>query len=345
MRKIILLLISFALLFTACQQKEAEDRSAGLPAPDTTSCTIEPIAFPFGEWEIEDGEAYMWDCFLEEQYYIFEGNRENKEDVYQYTVYSYDLIDGTWEKAEFQWNALLKKNHVNLLGNYQTDQAGNIYFLGCKAVHKETESHEGRIYCVDTNGTLTQISPEKEMFGAGEEIQSFRLLEDGNYLVMAESMAEGFVYYADFQKGEAVKTTLPTGVDVALALNAMCILEDQVVYPYWQNEKECAVQFRKYKERVPEKIVVFDYDFSEEESVYLWNVSKSVQGEAYMLASKGLYEISGDTATQILGKKDLAPIFDKYNDVIYTKQAEEREYFCVVQNDKDIALFKIGVEK
>ncbi len=345
MKRIILIIVSLTLLFTACHEKEPENSPVNLVNTDTASCTIEQIAFPFGEWEFGAVESYMWDCFQEEQYYIFEGNKENESDVYQYKIYSYDFINETWKESDFQWNALLKQNHVDLLGNYQADKAGNIYFLGCETAHEGKEQSEERIYCIDTNGTLAQMDSGKKLLGEDETIRSFRLLEDGNFLVTAESKEDCHIYHIDFLNEKVSQTSLPAGVDTMIALNVLCIADDQVVYPYRQGEKECAVQFRKYKEKVPEKIVVFDYDFSEQESVYLWNIGKSVQGEAYMLASKGIYEISGDTAKQILGANDLSPMFDKYNDVIYTMQADEGEYFCVVQNDKDIALFKIEVTK
>lgn len=345
MKRIILIIASLALLVTACHEKEPEDSSADVLNADTSSCTIEQVAFPFGEWEYGAGDSYMWDCFQDEQYYIFEGNKKDENEVYQYKVYSYDPIDEKWEQSDFQWNALLKQNHVDLQGNYQIDKAGNIYFLGCEIAHGEKKRSNNCIYCIDTNGTLTQMDPEKKLLEEEKNVQSFRLLEDGNFLVAAESREECQIYYIDFLNGEVSQTSLPVGPDSMIALNVLCIADDQIVYPSRQSEKECAVQFRKYKEKVPEKIVVFDYDFSEQESIYLWNIGKSVKGEAYVLASKGIYEISGDTARPILGKNELAPMFDKYSDVIYTIQTDEKEYLCAVQNEEKIALFKIKVAK
>lgn len=345
MKKTIFLIALLTLIFTACQDKEPEDSSVDIVNTDTSSCTTEQVTFPFGEWEYGSGDLCRWDCFQDERYYIFEGNRENNDEVYQYKVYSYDLIDEKWEQSDFQWNEQLKQNHVEMSGNYQTDKNGNIYFLGCEIAHEGKKRSENRIYCLDTAGNLTQMDPEKKLLGEGKTIQSFCILEDGNFLVAEENGEGGQISCIDFLKGEVSQTGLPVGPDSMLALNVLCIVDDQMIYPSRQSEKECALQFRKYKEKIPEKIVVFDYDYSEQESIYLWNIGKSVQGEAYLLASKGIYEISGDTAKKILEESDLSHIFDKYNDVIYTVQSDEGKYFCVVQNDKDIALFKIEAKK
>lgn len=328
------LLLSIFLL-SACETGEKKPEKTLKRNPE---CTVEQIDFPFGKWEISAPDVKCFDYFGEGYYSVFLGRKSGE--LYQYTVYTYDMTDETWTQEEFSGNSQLKKANVNLIGNYQKDADGNIYFLGQECAKDSKQA----IYQIRSDGQLTKLDGENKLISAQGEVTSFLLTEDGKFLVAVEEDEETEIRCIDFGKGETKKTKLPADIDTSISLYSLCVLEDQFVYLYRLNDTTYAMQFRKFMENIPEKMVTIDCEFEMEESLYSWNIGKTVDGSAYMMSSKGIFKVEGDAAKQIVGESEVAPIFDEYEDVIYTAQYDEDNYYCVVQNENEISLFRITVQ-
>ena len=168
-------------------------------------------------------------------------------------------------------------------------------------------------------------------------------MDNGKFLIAVEEDTKTEIRCIDFRNGETLKTKVPASIDTSISLYSLCVLENQFVYPYKFNDTTCAIQFRNFMENIPQKMVTFDYEFAEKESLYLWNIGKTVDGSAYMISSKGIFRVEGDSVKQIVGESGLVSIFDEYEDVIYTVQYDEDTYYCVVQNESEISLFRITI--
>ncbi len=328
-----MLLLSMFLL-NACGQEEQKTEETLKQNPE---CAVEQIDFTFGKWKIGSADMNSFDYFQEGYYSVFLG-RKSRE-IYQYIVYTYDMTDETWTQEEFAGNSQLKKANVNFIGNYQQDAGGNIYFLG----EEYKENAKRTIYQISVDGQLTKLDSENKWISAQEEVTSFLLMDNGKFLIAVEEDTKTEIRCIDFRNGETLKTKVPASIDTSISLYSLCVLENQFVYPYKFNDTTCAIQFRNFMENIPQKMVTFDYEFAEKESLYLWNIGKTVDGSAYMISSKGIFRVEGDSVKQIVGESGLVSIFDEYEDVIYTVQYDEDTYYCVVQNESEISLFRITI--
>lgn len=336
-RKIIFLLGVILLLCSCNLDSKTQDMHNDNTDSNKDFFVTEKLNYPFGKWLFDKGDMIYWDYYNEGKYSVFVSPYSDNS-VAQYKVYSYDCVSGSWETSDFKWNSVLKKANVNMTGNYQQDKKGNIYFCGTDISNKASVK---RIYRINPSGQLLQMDSENDLIPAGASISSFRLLENGQFLVATEEQEEKEIFLVDFIGGTRKTTYIPTSVDNMISLNTLTCLGEKFIRIFQQDAGKCAIRIQKFEETMPERVIAFDYKIKQNEGIYSWNLCASEKEDIFFCTSEGIYAIDEKETKEIVSSKELSDVFKEYQDVILSVQFDENTFYLGVQNSDEIALYKV----
>ncbi|MCH5265596.1 MAG: hypothetical protein J1F02_06830 [Lachnospiraceae bacterium] len=338
-------------LLTGCGSPETP--AASLPVSEP-GYWVEEIPIPIGNSMDAWGEYCMWTIVPGERLLIFQ-QREKKDGVEQFVVHSYDCLTHSWESSPFVWNEKLVESRINLQSNYMEDSLGNMYFIGAPAQGKNAVT---KIYQISSSGQVAQMDSENKLIPADRNVTDFQLLEDGTFLVAVEeeiSVDEWISEFShiDFNKGEKMEMKcLEDVTSSGIILSTLTCMDNQIVYPfqapYQVDGSKIYVKFQKIEETLPEKIVTFDYELNQgpedHEWIEFWNLARNARDGVYVFLKKGIWDIEGEQARQVVKEEELQEIFTHYDDIIGTMQVEGGEYFVVVQKDTEVGFYRVHSE-
>lgn len=333
MKRKIALLLSILLLLCSCNSNSGTEEVYHKQKP----FVVEKLDYPFGKWMCNEDDMICWDCYKEGIYHVFV-SYDSENNIAQYKVYSYDCVSESWKTNDFKWNSLLKKSHINMTGNYQQDNKGNIYFCGINVSNRDSVK---KIYRIEKNGELSQMDSENDLIPMDASICSFKLLTDGRFLVATESQDKREILLVDFIDNKQVLTNIPASPDNMISLNTLTCLEKKFVRVFRQDAKKCAIRIQKFEETMPEKVIAFDYELEPGEGIYSWNLCASEEEDIFFCTSKGVFSIGDKETKEIVSSKELSDIFKEYQDVIFCTRFNKDTFYLGVQNSEEIASYKV----